>query len=304
MTDKKRKFKRLIIVFSAVVILIFGAVFLYCQNNHLVLTEYEIADSEIPQSFDGYRIVLLTDLHSKEYGEDNSCLAELINSADGDIIAVSGDTLNSRNPDDKGQVFIDLCARLNAPVYYVAGNHEQRRPDLYADGYYEAVLKQNGIIPIAGDKITVTSKDGKQIFIYGLDLDYKKVYRTSYKEMFKNLLGTVPTQKYFASDIKEVLGEKDNGFSVLLAHSPKQILAYSEWGADLVLAGHEHGGMVNLPYFGGMATSKSADGNKYDAGLFEKNGCNMIVSRGLGDTSIPIRIFNYPEVVVITLRHT
>lgn len=122
--------------------------------------------------------------------------------------------------------------------------------------------------------------------------------------MFKRFFGAVPKQSYFAGDIKAVLGENTNGFSILLAHSPKEILAYSEWGADLVLAGHEHGGMVNLPYLGGMVTSKAADGNKYDAGLFEKNGCNMIVSRGLGDTSIPIRVFNYPEVVVITLKHT
>lgn len=278
--------------------------FLRAENDTLETTSYEITNQKLPASFDGYRIVMLTDLHSKVFGNRNDVLIKSVEEAEPDIVLVCGDTLNSRDRSDFGAVFLDLCRVLSKsyPVYIVYGNHEQRRADLNnIERTYAKLVEAAGGQMLTGKKVAL-SRAGETINLYGLDLPY--IYYIPLNRGALSLF-TPEEERYFAEDVVQVLGEADSSqFNLLLTHNPKRFAAYADWGADLVLSGHEHGGIIRLPLIGGLATSPASttDRTRYDAGLFERNGRQIIVGRGLGGAVIPYRIFNRPEVVAVTLR--
>lgn len=252
-------------------------------NTALVLTEYTVQDPDIPAAFDGFRIVQVSDLHNGEFGRDNGRLLELIRAAQPDIIAITGDLIDSRHTDiPVALAFAERAVEI-APCYYVTGNHESRMEAEYAQ--LKAGLLALGVAVLENEKVKL-DRSGETIQLLGvLDPAFETHYRTT---------EAATMEKNLASLSQE-------GYQILLSHRPEFMDLYTQYDIDLVLSGHAHGGQVRLPYIGGLFAPSQGIFPKYDGGLFEEGQTKMLVSRGIGSSIIPLRFNNRPEVVLITL---
>ena len=251
----------------------------------LKTTRYTVCSDRLPEQFAGCRIAMLSDLHDTVYGESNDKLFEVINNEQPDIVIIAGDLVTAKAGRDFSPAF-NLLKKLASkyPVYYALGNHEQRAYNEVKE-YLQKVRDLSGVILL--DNETVIAGCG--IRIAGLSLPIR-FYKKAGKIIAK------------ASDVCEQLGTKDEGYTILVAHNPIFFKAYSEWGADLVLSGHLHGGIVRLPFVGGVVSPQVSFFPKYDKGMFTKGKSTLIVSAGLGKHTIPIRLWNPAELVVIDLK--
>ena len=235
--------------------------------------------------------MVLSDLHNKSYGENNKKLLEAIYNLNPDAILIAGDMLTSK-PGKSYEVALNLLKELAGKylIYYGMGNHETRLflyPDVYGDmgKEYEKDLNTLGIQLMRNE----SREEEDNIRITGLDMS-----RAYYKRLKKNPMDS----RY----LPETLGEaKEETYEILLAHNPDYFEEYAAWGADLVLSGHVHGGMMRLPVLGGVVSPAIRLFPKYDGGLFRQGKSTMILSRGLGMHTIPIRIFNPGELILVTL---
>lgn len=261
------------------------------DGNRFVVRHHEFCDARIKRDF---RAVVLADLHNKKYGRDNELLIEAIKEAKPDMILVAGDMLVSK-PDAPLDTALKLFEALAAdfPVYYGNGNHEQRLglyPEVYGDmaERYTEGLKKLNIEPLVNAHVKLSEYG---VTIYGAEID-----RFYYKR-FK-------VQPMEASYMESILGQVDKScYSILLAHNPDYFPQYAGWGADLVLAGHVHGGMVRVPFWGkGIASPNIRFFPKYDGGLFKEGTSTMLLSRGLGMHTIPVRVFNPGELLVVDFK--
>ena len=261
------------------------------DGNRFVVRHYEFCDARIRRDC---RAVVLADLHNKKYGRDNERLIEAIREVKPDMILVAGDILTAK-PGKSLDVALHLLGELatDYPVYYGNGNHEQRL-ELYQDVYgdmgrqYKEGLQARGIEPLVNAHVDL-EKFG--IVIYGSQIDRFYYKRFKVQPM---------AEDYMAS----ILGQVDkSSYSILLAHNPDYFPQYAAWGADLVLSGHVHGGMVRIPFVGkGVASPNFRFFPKYDGGEFCEGKSRMLLSRGLGMHTIPVRIFNPGEVLVVDLK--
>lgn len=260
--------------------------------------EYELNTKKLPADSEGFTFVMLADLHNNTYGPDNERLLAAIEVQKPDAILVAGDMLVAH----AGQSFAPALHLLQAlrikgyPVFYGNGNHEYRMriyPETYGTMYrdYTVPLRECGVVFLENER-TVFSKKGSQVTIYGFELD-----RRYYKKLGQS--------RFEAEELTEALGEPDESrYNILLAHNPVYFDAYADWGADLSLSGHLHGGIIRIPGIGGVITPQARLFPKYDAGHFQKDGRHLIVSRGLGTHTVNLRIFNPAELAVIHLRRT
>ena len=266
---------RMTVWICAAVLLAALAVWIYLGNVTVGVSEYIVADGDIPQAFDGFRIAQISDLH-------NAGLAGLIpalEAARPDIIVVTGDLIDSRHTDVRTAVDAIKKAAALAPVYYVAGNHESRLHDEYA--VLETGLLGLGV-HVLHDAAETLTIGGQSITLAGLDdPDFRRAKDRA------------------APDIAALTAGA--GYTVLLSHRPELLLEYSASGANLVFAGHAHGGQFRIPFIGGVFAPGQGFFPKYDAGRFELGGTVMIVSRGLGNSLFPFRVNNAPELVVAEL---
>lgn len=280
------------ILFTIVAVLALICIWIMIYDgNRFVVRHHEFCDARIRQNC---RAVVLADLHNKKYGKDNELLIEAIREAKPDMILVAGDI-----PTAKPGLPLDTALHLmkelakDYPIYYGNGNHEQRMglyPDVYGDmaQRYREGLKELGIEPIIN---TYVKLDEYGIAIYGSEID-----RFYYKR-FK-------VQPMEADYMTSILGQVDkSSYTILLAHNPDYFPQYANWGADLVLSGHVHGGMVRIPFIGkGVASPNIRFFPKYDGGLFEEGKSKMLLSRGLGMHTIPVRVFNPGELLVVDFK--
>ncbi|GIP32481.1 phosphohydrolase [Paenibacillus sp. J2TS4] len=282
-------------------LIVIGAAFVYAQNNWLQVTKYTVASAKIPESFDRYTIVQLSDLHSHSFGQQNQRLIRKINKIKPDLIVTTGDMLNSVN--DTGDVSLQLLEQLTPhyPVYYVSGNHEQiakiKAAELGSESYNRFMerMEELGVVIMDDEKADITINN-ESIHIYGyiLPLRFYKAKDTA------TYIGEKP---FSPSYLDESAGEADaGGFNILLTHNPMYFNEYADWGADLTMAGHMHGGIIRIPFVGGVLSPERAFFPEYDAGLFTSSDSVMIVNRGLGNETIKLRIFNRPELSIIELR--
>ena len=255
-------------------------------NNNLGITEYYVTSSKIPDSFDGFEIAQVSDLHNAEFGEGNSDLLALLSEVEPHVIVLTGDLIDSRHTDmDIALDFAGKAVQI-APVYYVTGNHEARVPE------YEQLktgLTDLGVTVLENQKVQIT-KDGESITLMGIQ---DPSFRTDY------LFGDA---KSVSSQAITSLQNESDGFTVLLSHRPELFDLYVDTGVDLVFSGHAHGGQFRLPVVGGLVAPNQGFFPKYDAGQFIEENTTMIVSRGVGNSIIPFRINNPPEIVVIELK--
>ena len=266
---------------------------LFVENHLLKLCNYSIESPEIPQEFDGLKILQLSDLHSKRFGRGNSRLLEKIKDAKPDFVVMTGDMIS--RSDTSYEVFFSLARILGQtyPCYYIIGNHEQ---DL-EPGELHAFLKRLAAlkIQVLNNEKTVLHRGNSRINLYGMWFSLK-YYRES-------KLWAAPAPLFGERELTSALGKRDSShYSILLTHNPLAFPAYAEWGADLTLCGHIHGGMIRLPFFGGLLSPERKFFPEYSAGIYERDGKKMLVSRGLGSGTFGIRMFNIPEIVLITLH--
>lgn len=270
----------------------------YRSNYKLSAARYTICSSKIPKDFHNKKFIFISDLHNNQLGKENENLLKLIETEKPDFILVGGDMLVSKreNCTDQAILFMKKIA-AKYPVYCGNGNHEERLlwraeecPDagvIYRN--YIQKIKEAGVIHLYNETTGITIGDSR-ICVSGLELE-KKYYRK-----FK-------LEPMTAEDIAAKIGSvKEDGFHILLAHNPAYFDTYVDWGADLTLSGHVHGGIMRLPFLGGVIAPSYEIFPKYDAGLFQKEDKKMIVNVGLGSHSIKIRLFNPPKIDVITLQ--
>ena len=266
-------------------------IWMHFENIHLTKKEYTIVSDQLPSGMVGTRFVMLSDLHNNQFGKNNEALIKAIKQVQPEFILVAGDMLVS-NEHQNYEVAYNLLADLvkSYPIYYAYGNHEQRLQKRESFSLYEKQLKDLGVI-ILDNETTKVERNGSHMDITGVSIDLN---------YFKKFPRPVMEVQY----LKDTIGEK-KAFTILIAHNPDYFDQYAQWGADLVLSGHIHGGMVRLPFLGGVVSPQFRLFPKYDSGYFkevtEQNVSQMIISRGLGIHTIKIRVFNRPELVVINL---
>ena len=280
--SKKRFF-----IAAAVIVLIYLSVWILWGNTALEINEYEIVSDRIPDTFAGFRIAQVSDLHNAEFGENNSDLIELLSQTDPDIIVITGDLIDSRRTDIEIALEFARQAATIAPVYYVSGNHEARVEE-YAD--LKRGLAEAGVTVLENQKVEIT-REGEYITLMGID-------DPSFQEDY--LFGDATSVARQAID--DLQNESD-GYTVLLSHRPELFDVYVDTGMDLVFSGHAHGGQFRLPLVGGLVAPNQGFFPEYDAGQFTEKNTTMLVSRGVGNSIVPIRINNRPEVVVAQLEN-
>ena len=281
----KKLNKKMVLIVSVLVILCIGIWTLW-GNTALEVNEYEIVSDRIPEAFSGFRIAQVSDLHNAEFGEGNEKLIELLSQTNPDMIVITGDLIDSRHTDIEIALEFARQAIKLAPVYYVSGNHEARVHE-YED--LKMGLAEAGVIVLEDQKVQITREE-ESITLMGID-------DPSFQEDY--LFGDAVSVT--SSALSELQNESDR-YTVLLAHRPELFETYVDAGVDLVFSGHAHGGQFRLPFVGGLVAPNQGFFPEYDAGLFSEGSTTMIVSRGVGNSIIPIRFNNRPEIVVEELK--
>ena len=278
-----------------VILACIGAAFIFCliisawDCNRFVIAEYEIESDKVTRPC---KFVLLSDLHNKSYGKDHEKLIDRINGISPDAVLVAGDMMTASKEQPEG-VLLSLMRQLAAryKIYYGMGNHEQRMelyPEYYGTIYddYVAKLRETGIEPLINESVWLPEYN---VSVCGSMID------TCYYKKFRKY----PMDEHY---LTKLLGEpREDACQILIAHTPQYFEEYAAWGADVVVSGHIHGGIMRLPVLGGVLSPNMTLFPKYDGGRFVRGKATMILSRGLGTHTIPVRIFNPGELVVIRL---
>lgn len=262
-------------VMMVVLPIMVAAIILYIEDNALSETELTVQDDELPASFEGFRIVQLTDLHSKSFGKSQNRLVRKVRQQKPDLIVFTGDLIDQKRSQFKPGVTLLIELTSIAPVYYVTGNHEwwSRKAEALV-----SELTSRGVHVLQNESTTIQRGD-EQIHLAGVD--------------------DPALEGSFEARLEEV---SSNDFTILLSHRPEFLNLYQQHAFDLVFTGHAHGGQVRIPFVGGAVAPGQGFFPRYTAGKYEQGDTTMIVSRGLGNSIIPQRFFNRPEVVSITLE--
>lgn len=275
------------IIGIACLVILFFVIVMIVDGNRFVIREYTVETDKIDKE---YKLALLADLHNKTYGDDNCKLLDAVDRVNPDMVLCAGDIMTTK-PKYSLEIARSLMTNLASKytVFYGIGNHEYRMK-LYREYYKDAFESYTSDLQNAGihvlDNESVKTDD---FCITGLSID---------REYYKRFQKTVMETSYLTDTIGAPSADK---YHILIAHNPEYFEQYAEWKADLVVSGHIHGGIMRLPVLGGVISPKPVLFPKYDGGIFKKNKTTMVLSRGLGMHTLPIRIFNPAELVVIHL---
>ena len=284
---------------AAVLLIIATAAFLLrsaYERKQLSITEYDVSQETVPEAFDGFRIVFLSDLHDHRFGDKNEKLIGSIRELKPDLILFGGDmiTVKTWNEGDFAVLRELLNALRDFTVCYANGNHEDRmaeETETYP-GWYERfteLLKEYPNVQYLKNASARLSRGAERITVSGADLE-KKYY------------GPVIKRKLRKEQIDALVGPAQDGYRILLLHSPLYLKESADWGADLTLSGHFHGGTVRLPLLGGLMTPQYQLFSRYCRGKFTFGNRVGIVSGGLGTHTFNFRFLNLPEVILIKLH--
>lgn len=284
---KTRKPKKLFVLICALTVLLILVLWTVWGNTALMVNTTIVSSDQIPAEFSGYRIAQVSDLHNAEFGTGNIKLLQIISENTPDIIVITGDLVDMNHTNIDIALDFAKNAIQIAPVYYVNGNHEAglSQYDKLKEG-----LEAVGVI-VLEDEVIQLNHNGSTLTLIGLS-DPNYAIRN---DVFDETPAMVSTKL-------SGLQENENGYTILLSHRPELFETYVSCGMDLVFSGHAHGGQFRLPFIGGLVAPNQGLFPKYDAGLYTDGTTNMIVSRGIGNSIIPIRFNNRPEVVLVELR--
>lgn len=248
----------------------------FFENTQLQINSFPVNGYGLPENFNGFRIAHISDLHNTEFGNENQNLLQLLEDTQPDIIAITGDLVDSRRTDlDIAVHFAEEAVKI-APCYYVPGNHESR---LSAYAQLEQQLTEAGVVILANQSVPL-ERGGQQITIAGVEDP-----AFSGSEPFSQTLSDLSSEDY----------------TILLSHRPEYFDLYCQNGFSLILSGHIHGGQFRLPFLGGLLAPGQGFFPEYDSGLYTSGNTSMVVSRGLGNSLFPFRLNNPPEIILITL---
>ncbi|MGB5823982.1 MAG: metallophosphoesterase [Proteocatella sp.] len=273
---------------SMTTILIIFVFFCVWQNNSISISKFDYVNAKIPVEFNDFTIAQISDLHNKKFGKNQVQLLNKVESINPDIIVITGDLIDRRKYNlDAAMEFI-LGAVKIAPVYYVSGNHEAW------SGKYSIIktsLTAAGVHVVDNSILKISKGDGS-IHIAGLaDPDF---FTYKYTDGTDVSSATEQLNKW----------SFDEKFKILLSHRPELFDLYCKNNMDLIFTGHAHGGQFRIPFIGGLVAPDQGFFPKYTSGSYNKNLATMFVSRGLGNSIIPIRILNRPEIVAVALNKT
>ena len=247
------------------------------QNTDLMASHYIFRSKKIHGALEGFRITQISDLHSREFGAQNCLLFALTEAQLPDLLVITGDLINSYHPEP--DLALETAARLAklAPCYYVTGNHEHRMPSAQLEAFCRG-LAEAGVNVLRNEAVTLGLGTGFRLI--GVDCEQART------DTLQELMQNRPAQE----------------LNLLLSHKPHYADCYEKAGVDLVLTGHAHGGQWRLPGIGGLFAPGQGPLPRYTAGMYRLGETVMCVSRGLGNSSFPLRIENKPEIVTVTLR--
>ena len=257
------------------------------------VTKYRICSQKLNGIKREKKIIFLSDLHNRMYGEENERLLESIRNQHPDLILIGGDMLVRKdgNSYDKTVHFLAKLPGI-CPVYCANGNHEQKLkelPDKYEQSYeeYKKALTESGIHMLENASETVKLEE-VPVKLSGLEIPLGAYARFGKKELS-------------LKEITDRIGEHGDDYQILLAHHPGYMKEYLAYGADLILGGHYHGCVVQLPGIGGVISPNFTLFPKYSGGIYQEGEQTAVVSRGLGTHSVPLRLWNWPELIVLEL---
>ncbi len=278
---KRRPRRRGVWILLPLVLL--SAVYGWWDNTTLQVTRFDPAFTDLPAGFDGCRIVVLSDLHGARFGEGNADLFAAVAAEEPDYIFYLGDLEDKyRGPVAGYPAEVAEGLSAIAPTYYVTGNHE------WAIGGVPALKKEleaHGVSVLSNQFVTL-ERNGDTAVLAGID--------------DPNGYADQKTPEQLAAELYAACGDP---FWMLLAHRNDHFAGqYSLLGADLVISGHGHGGIIRLPFTDGLLSTDRTLFPSYTAGLYEENGSTLFATRGLGNSGPSFRLFNRPEVAVVTLH--
>lgn len=255
--------------------------FAYGANNRIEISEYTYETDQLSVSFDGFKIVHLTDLHNKVFAQNNESLMREIRRLEPDMIVMTGDFIDASNHTniDDALMFMQEIPKI-APSYYVYGNHEHRLGKTVTEAFARQVTEY-GVHFMSDEALQVSSKTGQTFTLIGLDD----------KSLQANIL-------------QQLADASEDDFQVLLAHEPQYLESfYAETGVNLVFSGHAHGGQFRIPFLNqGLYAPDQGLMPKYTGGVYTSGSTTLYLSRGLGNSAFPLRLFNHPEIICVTLK--
>lgn len=251
-------------------------ILLYISNNWIQTTKITVESDRVPASFDGVKILQISDLHDATFGDNQKRLVKKVKNTDPDLIFITGDLIDSNRYNlDQSLELVRNIVDI-APIYYVTGNHEIATNDIEN---IKNSLSDLGVHVLSNEQ-EIIEYNGEDIRIIGIEDPLNGVL------------------------VKEALSqfEGNNLFTLVLSHRPETFQDYVDYEMDVVFSGHAHGGQFRLPGLGGLVAPGQGLFPSYTAGMYTENTTHMIVSRGLGNSVIPVRVFNSPEIVLVTLK--
>lgn len=274
--------KKCIIWYVIIVVLLMASGWIVWTNINITTTHITIKNGKIGDDFTDFRIAQVSDLHNHKWGNK---LIKCLKRESPDIIVITGDLVDSSHTHiDVAMKFIKQAKKI-APIYYVTGNHEA-----WMDNYSELENKLVGAdVHIMDNKSELIEKGNSKINIIGIkDPDFGG-YSTA-----DNIIKSIEATNKQPLIMSEY-------YNIVLCHRPEYFNDYVETHAELVLTGHAHGGQIRLPFLGGVVAPNQGFFPDYTEGVYHQDKTDMVVSRGLGNSVIPVRINNMPELVIITL---
>lgn len=270
--------------FFLIIIIILSVLYLYCENNNLQINNYSITNNNFPVEFNNYKIVQISDFHNTKSKRLAKDLVKEIKNQKPDIIVLTGDLIDANK--EHMDISIDFIKEINntAPIYFVTGNHEASIND-YSE--LKNKLEENNVT-ILDNESQVIKKKSSEINIIGIS---DPTMKHSHYETDENII---------EFELDSIDYNKDN-YTILLSHRPELFEIYVDNDINLVLTGHAHGGQIRIPFIGGLIAPNQGLFPKYTNGKIEQDDTTMIVSRGIGNSILPFRINNRPELVLITL---
>ncbi len=257
-----------------------AAGFVYWQNITLQVEPVELFFESLPPQFDGLRVAELSDLHGRSFGKNNVRLLRTLQKARPDMICICGDLFDEKTNLTMLEPLLTGLTDI-APVYYVTGNHEWQVKNLR-----EILQKMRAWgVTVLENEGRVLSRGGAEMVVAGVH-DPCGPY----------------DMKTPAALVRELRSAQGNDFILMLSHRNDELAMWSQLGVQLVLSGHCHGGVVRLPFVGGVFGTRRELFPEYDAGVYRQDGTTLFVSRGLGYTNVHFRLFNRPHVPIMILR--
>ncbi|WP_313165382.1 metallophosphoesterase [Sedimentibacter sp.] len=257
------------------------------QNNSVVVSKYEYKNSKLSINFNGFKILHISDLHNKNF---HGSLYKKIKDINPDIIVITGDLIDRRRTRiDIAVEFVKQIINI-APVYYVSGNHEQ------LSASYDELKEEltNLDVHILDNSHLILNHGGERIGIMGL-ADPALIYTEGNNDNNRNRV-------YAENNLKRLYENSVTEFNILLSHRPELIEVYKNINIDLVFSGHAHGGQIRIPFIGGILSPNQGFLPKYSEGMITEDNTTLVVSRGMGNSIFPLRIFNRPELIVVELN--